>query len=149
MNRPRLLPPTILLITILVMLCVHFLSASIKIIPSPWNLLGSIFVFPGIVLNLLGDRLFQQAGTTVKPGEESSFLVTTGVFRFSRNPMYLGFALILTGAAVLCGTFAPFLVIPVFIILVEKHFIISEETMLERTFGWAYLEYKEKVRRWL
>lgn len=93
--------------------------------------------------------MFKLAGTTIKPFQESKTLVTTGIFRFSRNPMYLGFALILVGAAILLGSLTPFFVIPVFVILTEKQFIISEEIMLERTFGTAFLDYKRRVRRWL
>ena len=76
-------------------------------------------------------------------------MVTSGVFRFTRNPMYMGFTLILFGAAVLFGTLSPFLVIPFFMALIERRFIRTEEKMLELKFGQAYLDYKKKVRRWI
>ena len=107
-----------------------------KIIPAPWNIFGIIFILLGVYFELAADRLFHLTGTTVTPFEESRALVTGGVFRASRNPMYLGFALILF------GTLSPFLVVPVFGILLEMLFIRPEEKMLAQRFGKAYLEYQ-------
>lgn len=149
MNKPKVMPPTYFLAALLAIPCLHFLLPIIRIIPSPWNLTGILFILAGIVIELAADRMFHQAGTTVLPGAESLALVKGGVFRIGRNPMYLGFALILFGAAALFGTLTPFLVIPVFMILIERRFIRVEEAMLEQTFGPAYLDYKKMVRRWL
>ena len=149
MNQHKILPPTYILTALLAMIALHLLVPVVKIIPSPWNAIGVIFLLTGILLSFLGDKLFRQAGTTIKPFMESSSLVTQGVFRFSRNPMYLGFALILGGIAVLLGSLSPFPVILVFIVLMEIIFIRVEEKMLEQKFGRAYLDYKRRVRRWL
>ena len=65
-------------------------------------------------------------------------------FRLSRNQMYLGFALLLTGTAFLMGSLTPFLVIPFFIVLIEKLFITTEGKMLTAKFGQAYLDYKNE-----
>src|SRR5208337_2720588 len=102
-----------------------------------WNLIGIVFILIGLYLELAADGAFHRAGTTVTPYDESQALITQGVFRFSRNPMYLGFALLLFGAAGLFGTLTPFLVTPVFMILIERRFIRGEEAMLEHTFGEA------------
>jgi len=149
MNRPRILPPTWLFVTIAAMIFLHFVFPLAQVIPSPWGLLGIVFLLPGILLNLRADRLFHQASTTVNPYEESSALVTGGVFGLSRNPMYLGFVLLLAGVAILFGTLTPFFLLPIFVVLIEKQFIISEENLLEKTFGQVYLDYKRKVRRWI
>lgn len=61
----------------------------------------------GVALNISADRMFKQHKTTVKPFEESTSLVTDGVFRFSRNPMYLGMVLILSGVVLLAGSTTP------------------------------------------
>ena len=103
----------------------------------------------GIALSLLRDRLFHRAGTTIKPFEESTSLVTQGVFRLSRNPMYLGFILLLAVAAFLMGSLAPFLVIPLFIFLIYTLFITIEEKMLTEKVGKSYLDYQKRVRRWI
>jgi protein-S-isoprenylcysteine O-methyltransferase Ste14 len=149
MNRSKILPPSYLLIFLLIILTLRFLLPLWKIVPSPWNMFGVIFLLAGLLINFQADGLFHHAGTTVKPDEESSVLLTQGVFHISRNPMYLGFALILFGTAFMFGTLTPFLTVPVFMILVEKRFILAEEKLLERKFGQVYLEYKKTVRRWI
>jgi len=83
------------------------------------------------------------------PDAESQALVAGRVICLSRNPLYLGFGLILLGAAILFGTLSPFLVVVVFMILIERRFIVTEEAMLEKKFGQVYLGDKEKVRRWI
>jgi protein-S-isoprenylcysteine O-methyltransferase Ste14 len=127
----------------------HFLFPVVKIIPFPWNLLAAIPFALGLALNLLADRAFKKHGTTVKPFEESAVLLTTGVFRISRNPMYLGFVLILVGIATLMGSLTPWAIIPILFILMDVLFITAEEKMLEHTFGDRWLEYKKSVRRWI
>jgi protein-S-isoprenylcysteine O-methyltransferase Ste14 len=111
--------------------------------------LGIISFVVGLGLNLIGDRTFKKCKTTVKPFEESTTLVTSGVFQISRNPMYLGFVLILSGIAILMGSLAPYAIIIIFIILIDNVFIKVEEIMLEEKFGNSWLEYKRKVRRWI
>jgi protein-S-isoprenylcysteine O-methyltransferase Ste14 len=149
MNRSKILPPTYLLIALAAMASLHFLVPIVKIFPFPWNTLGILFLFSGVALNLISDRRFHQAGTTVKPFETSSTLITNGVFRLSRNPMYLGFALLLGGVAIFLGSLSALIVLPIFAVLIEKNFIIREEKSLEKTFGQVYLDYKRKVRRWI
>ena len=93
MEGKKVLPPTYLWISIAIMLILNFLLPLTKIIPWPWNLLGIFPLACGIALNLIADNAFRAAKTTVKPFEESTALVTSGVFRISRHPMYLGFVL--------------------------------------------------------
>ena len=149
MKEKKVLPPTYLLIAIVLMLALHFLLPVYKIVPIPWNILGVIPLACGIALNLVADRAFHQAQTTVKPFEESTALITTGVFRITRNPMYLGYVLILVGVALLVRSLTPYAVIPIFAILMDRVFIGVEEQMLEKQFGQAWLEYAQKVRRWV
>jgi len=135
------------LISLAVMLVLHFFMPLGRLIPSPWNLFGLIPLACGIAVNLAADRAFHQAGTTVKPFEESTVLVTGGVYRISRNPMYLGFVLILTAIAILLGLATPWIVVPLFAVLMDRLFIAAEERMLEARFGPAWKEYKSGVRR--
>jgi protein-S-isoprenylcysteine O-methyltransferase Ste14 len=100
----------------------------------------------GVVLNLLADRAFKFNQTTVKPFEESSTLITTGIFRYSRHPMYLGMVFILAGLALIMGSLTPFILILAFLILMDRVFIKVEEQMLEKKFGESWLTYKAKVR---
>jgi len=149
MNTSRFLPTHYVLFSILSMLVLHFLLPLSTIVPQPWNLIGLIPLIAGIIINLAADRDFHKAGTTVKPYEEPSTLLTQGVFQFTRNPMYLGFVLIMIGIALLIRTLTPWFVMPVFVVLMDRVFIRVEEQMLEARFGATWQAYKAKVRRWI
>ncbi len=149
MQHKKMLPPTYLLIAIVVMVALHFLLPVIRFITLPWNVLGIVLLAVGIVINVMADNAFKRAETTVKPFEESAALITDGVFTISRHPMYLGFVLVLIGVALLLGSLTPFFVIPVFVALMEVVFIQVEERMLAKQYGQAWLAYKAKVRRWV
>ena len=94
-------------------------------------------------------RLFKQMMTTVKPHEHPTSLITTGPFRVSRHPMYVGMAAILLGIAVLLGSLSPFCTPLLYVILMEVLFIPKEEKNLEEAFGEEFFDYKREVRRWI
>jgi protein-S-isoprenylcysteine O-methyltransferase Ste14 len=148
MSKP-ILPPTYLLVALLLMVAFHWISPFGPVVPAPWNLSGCLLIVAGIWINLKADAQFHRLNTTVKPFEKPTALVQDGVFRFSRNPMYLGFAGILLGVALLLGSLAPFLVVPIFIALIDVKFIQLEERVLSQTFGQEWTDYAQKVRRWL
>ena len=148
MQLRKLLPPTYLYAAIVLIIVLHVLIPGSQIISSPWRYLGFLPLIMGTALNLLADQVFKQHKTTVQPFEESTFLVTHSVFRISRNPMYLGFVLLLIGIAILLGSVTPWLVVAGFPFLMENLFIQIEEAKLEAWFGSAWLEYKQRVRRW-
>jgi protein-S-isoprenylcysteine O-methyltransferase Ste14 len=145
----KMLPPTYFICTIGLAVSLHFLFPVRHFISLPWRILGLIPLAIGLALNLLADQAFKRHNTTVKPFAESSALVTDGVFNVSRNPMYLGMVLILLGVATLLGSAAPFAVIPVLAVLLERIFIVPEERMLEDTFGDRFRQYRNRVRRWI
>jgi protein-S-isoprenylcysteine O-methyltransferase Ste14 len=148
-NMQKLMPPTYLLFAILLCIALHFLIPIMYIIPSAWNLLGLVPLLLGIWMNLSADRAFKQAGTTVKPFEESDSLIQGGVYRFSRNPMYLGFVGILLGISFLLRSVSPYLVVVVFAVLIDVMFIKVEERMLETKFGDEWGRYRSRVRKWI
>ena len=100
---------------------------------------------------LAGDLEFKRARTTINPfkPENSTALVTSGIYRFTRNPMYVGLTLVLLGwAAFLCSAWA--LLGPiVFVLYIGRFQIVPEERALSAKFGAAYTEYMARVRRWL
>lgn len=149
MKAKKIMPTTYLLIAIVAMITLHFLFPAMRIVPPIWNLLGIIPIALGVIINLIADKAFHRANTAVKPFEESSALVTSGAFRITRNPMYLGFVLILIGIAVLMRSLTPYLVIIAFAILIDRMYITVEERMLAEKFGPDWIAYKEKTRRWL
>jgi protein-S-isoprenylcysteine O-methyltransferase Ste14 len=149
MKIEKIMPPTWMLFAMIVMLILNFLFPIESIVPPLWNLLGLIFLAAGVMLNLVGDNAFKRARTAIKPFEESSALVTGGVYEISRNPMYLGMVLALLGIALLLRSLSPFLVILPFAILIDRTFIRAEEHMLANTFGASWKAYKANTRRWL
>lgn len=149
MKTKRPLPPTYLAVSLVAMAALHFLLPARTIIAFPWILIGIAPLALGIAINLVADAAFKKHGTTVKPFEESTALVTDGFFRVSRHPMYLGFVLVLLGIAILLGSLTPFVVVIVFAILMDRVFITVEERMMEEAFGEEWLEYKKRVRRWI
>jgi len=148
-TKKRVLPPTYLLASIVAMVALRFLLPGWRIVTLPWSLLGLVPAGLGLALSIVADQAFKKHRTTVKPFEESTALVTSGAYAISRHPMYLGFALLLLGLAICLGALTPFLVVPLFAILMEFVFIGVEEQMMDATFGPPWRDYKNKVRRWL
>jgi protein-S-isoprenylcysteine O-methyltransferase Ste14 len=148
-RKKRALPPTYLLGAIVAMALLHVVAPLRHFISFPWSLTGIVALAIGVVLDLVADRDLEKHGTTVKPFEQSSALVTTGAYRICRHPMYLGFALILAGLAILMGTVTPFGVVAVFVALIETKFVRVEEKTMADTFGDAWRAYEARVRRWI
>ncbi len=117
--------------------------------PGPWNWSGLVLVAAGVAVALAGSQAFGRAGTTRQPFVESTALVTSGVYRYSRNPMYLGMVLALLGVGLILGALTPFVVVPAFTWLVQRSFIAIEEQMLTAKFGATYTAYQRRVRRWI
>lgn len=113
--------------------------------------LGWLLVAAGIALNALPKRHFRRAGTTVNPlrPQASTQLVESGLHRFSRNPMYLGHAVILLGVAVLLHDALALVAVPAYMAYVTRFQIVPEERALRERFGTRYLRYCARVRRWL
>ena len=110
---------------------------------------------PGIVLLLSGLvwapalTAFRRASTSPKPWVPSTALVTSGPYRFTRNPMYLGFTLMYLGVTFWANTLWPLLFLPLVLFVMHYGVILREEAYMATTFGPAYAEYRARVRRWL
>ncbi len=113
--------------------------------------LAILICIVGIAIDLVYVGLFTREKTTVSPFSpaNTSSLVTSGFYKYTRNPMYLGMACILTGLAFWLGNFASFLMIPCFIWYITQLQIIPEEEILFEKFGQEYGEYMLRVRRWI
>lgn len=143
------LPPMFLLGAMALMAMLHGLVPLTQLLVFPWRALGAIFIVAGLGLNIWASGLFKQVGTAIKPFAKSSSLILDGPFRLSRNPMYLGMIVLLIGIAIGLGSVTPWLVIPAFVVLVSRRFVVAEEHKMEVEFGAKYLAYCARVRRWL
>ncbi len=118
----------------------------------PWqSAVMWLFTLPGMAITLVGATAFHRAHTTVDPTrpEMASTLVVTGIYRFSKNPMYLGFLLVLAGWGMHISNLLAFVALPVFVVYMTRFQIIPEERALHAAFGSAYADYQRSVRRWL
>lgn len=148
-TRARALPPHYVALAILTMVALRVIFPWRPLVLFPWSLAGMLPLGLGVALNLVADAQLKRHATTVKPFEESAALVTTGAYGICRHPMYLGGALILLGLGVILGCATPFVVIPVFVALIETRFVRVEERMMEHQFGSAWRDYTARVSRWL
>lgn len=105
----------------------------------------------GALVAVLGVVSFRRARTTVNPltPQAASSLVTTGIYRFSRNPMYLGMLLLLAAFAVVLANAAALLVLPFFVVYMNRFQIAPEERALSAMFGPDFTAYTQRVRRWM
>lgn len=149
MTAPKILPPVYLVLALILMLGLHLAIPITSFITPLTEIIGVAIILGSIAIILHSVFLFRRAKTALRPFEESTRLVTWGLYRFCRNPIYLGMVLVLIGVALVLGTLSPFLVIPVFALQIQKEFVLAEEKFLERIFGEEYLNYKHKIPRWI
>lgn len=145
----RIYPPVYTLAAIATMAALDLWAPLAAVIPAPWTGLGALPICTGLGLMAWAALVIHRHGTTLHPFQRATALVTSGPFALSRNPIYLGFALILLGIALALGSATPFAVIPAFIAVVDIHIIRDEERMLAAEFGTAFTTYGARVRRWL
>ena len=101
------------------------------------------------MLMLLAFVEFRKHKTTVVPHQTPSALIQTGIFRRTRNPIYLGDALVLAGLILRWDAVLALPLVPIFIWIIEKRFIIAEEDRMRREFRADFARYASKVRRWM
>lgn len=113
-------------------------------------LISIIFVLIGFFIFLSAIRLFKKHETTVDPSkpEKASSLITNGVFKYSRNPMYLGMLLLLCSISIQFSLVGGLIIIPIFVLFITKYQIIPEEKAMAILFKEDFQSYKEKTRRW-
>ena len=110
-----------------------------------------VFAAIGVAFALLGVLEFRSAGTTVDPRvpDQSVSLVVRGVYRISRNPMYVGFLLVLIAWGIFLSNLASLALLPVFVVYMNRFQIVPEERHMREKFGEAYRQYEAEVRRWV
>ncbi|MGH8237557.1 MAG: methyltransferase family protein [Steroidobacteraceae bacterium] len=148
-EQRKIVPPVYMLFALLAMVGLHYAIPLARIVAPPVSYLGLIALFVGITIAATAARMFDRAGTPVRPFERSTALVTRGLYRYTRNPMYLGLTLILIGVWLLLGTASALVPIAVFIWIIQEGFIRGEERFLDEIFGEEYRGYKSRVRRWI
>jgi len=142
-------PPLLFVIPIVASLALEwllptsFIHGSLRWVP------GVLLTIAGIALSVGGFLTQKRAGTDPFPYHPSTRIVAHGPYRFSRNPIYFGFALLTLGLAILVNSAWMLLAVPIGLVLIDRLVITREERYLERKFGEEYLNYKRSVRRWI
>jgi protein-S-isoprenylcysteine O-methyltransferase Ste14 len=120
-------------------------------LPMPWRLaIALVFCLAGSGIAGAGVLVFRKARTTVDPTRphRAEMMVVSGPYRLTRNPMYLGFALVLAGWAIFLNDVLSFLLLPAFVLYLNRFQIQPEERALSARFGIEYARYMKSVRRW-
>ena len=114
-------------------------------------ILGSFMIISGLIIILSAIILFKKYKTTITPLKPSKAtkLITDGIYKFSRNPMYLGLLLVLLGISIILNLIGGFFLIPLFILYLNLFQIIPEENAMVDLFKDEFLDYKKNVRRWI
>jgi len=142
-------PPVWLLLGLIAIFTLNETYPGFRFTSLAGQLGGGLLILVGLLLLVSANGLFVRAGTDVIPFRNVSALVTNGIYRYTRNPMYLGMAAVLLGCAVTVGATLALPVPLVFAIILEYRFIRPEEQMLRRLFPEEYPAYCARVRRWL
>lgn len=147
-KRVLVSPPLLYQLFIVFMLIIWGLPTA-RFIHFPINLIGIGVFLAGAYLALTAKKLFKRTDTPIRPGSKPVRLHSEGVFKFTRNPMYLGIVVGLIGIAILTGKWINLIFPLLYFLIMDRVFIKYEERNLEREFGEAFLLYKQKTRRWI
>jgi protein-S-isoprenylcysteine O-methyltransferase Ste14 len=112
-------------------------------------LLGGALLLAGLALLFSFERAFQRKKTAANPWRPTTAIATDGPYRLTRNPAYVGMALVYLGIALLSQALWVLLPLPLVLAIIDRGVIAREERYLERKFGQEYLDYKGRVRRWV
>lgn len=121
----------------------------IRLWGAPYSWVGYVLIVGGLGIANWHARLFRKLGTNINTFGEPGSITQEGLFRVSRNPMYLGFVVALAGVATALGSASPLLAVAGFAWLTHCWYIPFEERALLQKFGQAYTDYQRAVRRWL
>ena len=144
------IPPPIIAIAFIVILYISSLWMDRFIFEG--QSIFSLFIFIlGLGCVLSASTQFRRINTTVNPlhPESASYLVVDGIFKFTRNPMYLGLCAVILAFGFYVGTWFVFILLPLFVISINYLQIVPEEVALQKLFGDEYVSYCNSVRRWI
>jgi len=144
-------PPAVALVTAILMWLASRGSPTLAFVLPTGNLLAIGLAVIGLIVAISGVVTFRRARTTLNPTkpEDSSSLVSWGIYKITRNPMYLGLLLQLTAWAIFLSNWIAVLFLPVFVVYINRFQIVPEEQALTSLFAREFVAYQSRVRRWL
>jgi protein-S-isoprenylcysteine O-methyltransferase Ste14 len=142
-------PPRIAMVLLAISIGLWFFSPPEALVRIPNILMASISIIFGFTVMTWAWLQFRKSETAVCPTAKSSLIVTRGVYKYSRNPMYLGMLLMLAGASIFMGTIPSMFAPIAFFVIIDRVFIPYEEEKLMSSFGDVYSNYQKVTRKWL
>lgn len=150
MHSPLDIPPLWLgLALILAWMQSRFLTLGLSLAHPVTDTLSHLLIGAGLLLIGLAAWEFWRARTSIIPHQVPARLITTGIFARTRNPIYLGDTLLLAGLILRFDAVLSLILVPLFVLWIERHFIVAEEDRLRHAFRAEFTRYEQKVRRWL
>ena len=145
----QLISPVLAGFCLAIMFLLGLLWPILPILRFPFNLVGALIGGTGLGISLMAHSQFKKVGTTLYPFNKPEKLVTDGLFRYTRNPMYLGLIILLVGGWLLLGSLSPLAVVVAFVLMADRWYVVHEEQRLAAVFGKAYITYQARTPRWL
>lgn len=146
----KIIPPYLFIFSLAVMLLINFISF-LETGTKSFLLfsLGAIVNLCAIIILLRANYLIKKYNTEIHTFKTPQYLIRSDIFKFTRNPIYLAFVLLLAGTALLLQSFLSLIISLLYFLCCNYWYIPFEEKKLERCFGEKYARYRKKVRRWL
>lgn len=146
----KLLPPVLFLIFALLIMAICWALGSPHTVGYPYSLIGAVFLLCGLGVTIYNSNFFKKNGANIETFDEPTAFIKSGFYRYTRNPMYLGFVAALFGVALLNqGALSSFLLVFVFWFITDRWYIRHEESDMLKKFGDEYREYCKDTPRWL
>lgn len=145
----RLLPPVFFLLCVIAMVIAYYFFPVVQIFSWPTKLFALLPMAIGIGLAIAGKRQFAKEGTNINTFVDAEKMITSGLYAYTRNPMYLGFVIAAFSLAILTGGLISLVIALIHCVVVDRWYIAFEESRMTVLFGDAYDNYKNKVRRWI
>ena len=133
----------------MLMVVIALVAPGPDLLPGWMSVAGVVLLLGGLLLNALAMHAFRRNGTPMDPDLAPTALVEDGPYRWTRNPMYIGGILILSGLVFVLDEPRSAVVVPIYVLLVARSFVPSDERRMRALFGEAWLEYTRRVRRWI
>jgi len=145
----RVIPPLVYLVGVIIgLLATALMPTKIAANGVAW-LIGGVVILCGVVMAGSALLRFKSVGTTVRPDRAATSLMIEGPYKMTRNPMYLGLAIVYLGITIADQSLWALVLFPIVLTIIQRKAIEPEEAFLERRFGANYGSYKASVRRWL
>ena len=142
-------PPHIAFSALFLALLLDYWFPQYRFIYGSYRIIGILIFILGLSKTFSSFYLFKKNKTPILPGQKPTFVVMSGPYKFTRNPMYLGVTTALTGVAFYLGNLLAFVSPLIFFLATNFIYVPFEEKLLEKIFGKQYLNYKKRVRRWI